>query len=215
MKSLAAKKSLNWWNPSTLLLIFSNLVAIWLAYVDKLHFLDVLLICFFQGLIIFYFSYKRIFLYDKIVLSKSGEVLSAPHEKRRIANSFLYVSGILYASVGFTLLFLILHLVFNQLQGKESVETYLNYSAVVISAFVFLVNHAFSFLYHRENDKQMQQSTHSIFLLPVIRMAPFLLFPILGIFLAVTVESAVVLAFMSIKAFFDVYVHQLMHSETV
>ncbi|MFH0864002.1 MAG: DUF6498-containing protein [Candidatus Gottesmanbacteria bacterium] len=182
-------------DPSLYLLLFTNLSTIYFAYIEHWNLLTVMWIYWFQSIIIGLFTFVRL-------------INLRNYNSRAI--SFIISYGIFH--MGF-LVFLLLGFLGNATRGIVS-----EFGFVLMSAFLFFVNHLFSYFYNKDRDQEgfiFHKDVDRIISISYMRIIPMHIIIILGqIITSIFLSEAryTLFLFLFLKTYADLYSHTLKHT---
>ena len=191
-------------DPTVLLLIFSNLLIIFLAVQQSWAVLDLLWIYWAQSLIIGFFSFLKLLTF-KGYLDTSVSI--SPALNQFVTKLFLAVFFAFH--YGF---FHVVYAIFLSIFSAFSFSFLMSFN-FVLAVGVFFINHLFSFLYYYFKPKKDQDISKMVFA-PYFRIIPMHLTIIAGGFLLMFNAFILLLVFfMLLKTIADVAMHVFEHAD--
>lgn len=171
-------------DASLWLLLFSNLVTIFFAIKDGWDLSTIIWVYLFQAVTIGFFNFIRIF------------------QLRSLFNAFFFL--IHYGSFNLAYATFLSNGTFGESLGTWSVNV--DPVSILISAFVFFINHMFSFIYNKDTDSKYQNIV-SLMFYPYIRIIPIHITIIMAVYLG----PGALPFFLILKTFSDLLLHTLEH----
>lgn len=186
-------------DPSTLVLLGSNVITLVLAWVEQWSFATVICTYWMQSVIIGIFNFMRMWSLHRFStegLLAGGEPIPENEEgKKSTALFFLLHYGffhLIYATI-----------LFGNMDGIRMRDFFIGSS-------IFFVNHLFSFLHYRQEDKIKVAHLGSIMARPYLRIFPIHL--TIGFFAAFVEGSLGLLVFLIMKMIADILAHVFEHT---
>lgn len=195
---------------STLVLIFSNILVIIFAVLEKLSALDVMWIYWFQSVIIGIFNFTKIITLKEYSTEgfKQGNKSVLPNKATKYSTGFFF----LFHYGFFHFIYAIFLGGFNDITKVDSGRLDTNY--LVLSIILFFISYLIEFIRSRQIEQSELPNIGKIMFQPYIRIIPMHLTIILGGFFAVvgsfftTDPNLVVLIFfLGIKSIVDLLTH--------
>jgi len=202
------------WDKSTKLLVFSNLIIIVFALFEGWNLINVLWVYWFQNLIIGYFNYKRI-LKLKDFTTKNLEMNDQPvspteKSKKIIAVFFLVHYGLFHFCY---FIFLVIS------SGISFINSYLGFSIIALISFIvsiitFYYNHKTSFQLNYQEDLKGKVNIGTLMFMPYARIIPMHLIILFGSLIMISGDNPfpMILFFLSLKTIADVIMHKVEHN---
>ena len=184
-------------NPSLLLLIFSNLIAIYFAVSQGWQLSTVIFVYWFQSITIGFFSFIRILQLKEF--STEGVQINGQTPKPTSGTKIFTAFFFLIHYGGFHFGYLIFILIGNKIDFAE-------FKSILLIAFIFFLNHLFSYIYNKPQDTQ-KQNIGTIMSAPYARIVPMHLTIMLSSFFG----TAVLPFFLILKTIADVMMHLSEH----
>jgi len=188
---------------SVVALIGANLIAIILAVIEGWDLHELLLVYWSQSVIIGYFNVRRMLALDKFSvegLSQNGRNLTATRETQKSISGFFALH---YGAFHLVYLAFILTDERNAFQGNWL------YIAVCVAA--FFLNHRYSYIEHRDDDRTRKPNIGNIMFFPYIRIIPMHLTIIAGGAFGGASTGTLIL-FLGLKTVADVAMHKVEHA---
>jgi hypothetical protein len=190
--------------PSLLLLIFSNLLTILLAYFQRWEAGVVFWVFWNQSIIIGIYNFLRIWLAAKIDTSgistgyDNEPLKPSERNKRQMAGYFVLSYGFFHFLYAFFIW------AFTQTNPFTRPE-------IIVPTLIFLANHSITFLMNYPQEKNNVLNVGCAFIFPYTRVVPMHLALILGAFFlgGSGIEGVIIL--MCIKSVIDILVHFAEH----
>src|SRR3989344_414891 len=182
---------------SSLSLIFSNLITIFIALWQNWNLADLIWVYWLQSVIIGYFQQKKIkevenYSTDRFYMN--DKPVEANYEnKQKVANLFILIYG----------LFHFFYIIFILTYGLP------DFSWLAFLGLMFFVNHYFSYLENKEKDRKIVQNIGEMMFFPYLRIIPMHLIIILG---HLFMNDFPLVIFLLLQTFVDVVMHNLEHS---
>jgi len=184
---------------STILLIITNIITIFIAVFQKWNFVPLLLIFWFQGTVIAIFTYIQIKHAKNYDLSNI-KINDAPVEEtefnKQFVNTFLFIGYMIFNFV--YLLFICVFL-------KPHIDMYL-----IFSAALFVVTHCVTYRIHYDENEKIEVGTKLGVLF--LRTYPIHIIICVGTYLGVT---GTLILFLILKTIIDVATHCWKHKTDV
>ncbi len=222
MKNLENKK---FWDKSTKLLVFSNIITIIFALLEGWNLNNVLWVYWFQSVIIGYFNYKRILKLENFTTENftidNQPVSPTEKSKKQVADFFLMHYGFFH----------LIYFIFLVGISSSSFNNYLGFSlaigtlSFIASIFTFYYNHKTSFETNYQEDLRGKVNIGTLMFMPYARIIPMHLIIIfagnftssnINIYLnSITVpifSTLTMLFFLSLKTIADVIMHKVEHN---
>jgi hypothetical protein len=191
-------------DPSLWFLLFSNIVTIFLAIIEKWNLLTLMWIYCFQSITIGFFNFIRIVQLKEFStegLRICGQsVQPTQGTKIFIGFFFLFHFGLFH----FVYLKFLLMETFAKIYGDIPNPAELKY--IFLTALLFFLNHLFSYFYNRPRDTK-KQNLGSLMSYPYARIIPMHLTIIFG-----SLVGGALLLFLMLKTFADVIMHVIEHN---
>jgi hypothetical protein len=192
-------------DKSVALLIFSNLVTIAIAALQKWDVRDVMWIYWGQSVIIGIFNWRRIL--DLKQFSTKGFRINdrpvQPTRKTQVQTAWFFLFH--YGFFHFIYLTFLLH------EKNPFPDTPV--LLIVVPILTFLINHGFSYRYNRKSDRSKTPNIGTIMFSPYARIIPMHLTILFGSQFA-TDSGGKLFVFLGLKTLADVIMHMLKHSDT-
>lgn len=188
-------------DSSSITLLVSNIIVIFLAIVQKWDVSEVLWVYWMQSVIIGFFQFLRIlslrnFSTENFTINNKP-VLPTNGTKIFTAFFFLFHYGF------FHLIYAIL--IFNFfIPGQPFDFTY-----IFLGGFIFFINHSFSYFHNRIKEAQKIQNLGQLMFSPYLRIIPMHLIIIFGTFFG----QASLTIFLTLKTLADLLMHIFKHRE--
>lgn len=188
---------------SASLLIFSNLIIIVLAVVQRWQLIELLWVYWLQNIIIGFFNWRRMLNLKEFSTEnlKSNGLQPPPTRKtkRSMARFFLFHYGFFHAAYLFFLL-----------QFINDIPTQVMLHGT-IGLTIFFFNHSFSYRYNRELDDASLPNIGNIMFLPYLRIIPMHL--VIWFAAAMGIRSLwSLILFLLLKTTADVLMHLIEHA---
>ena len=204
---------------SVIILIISNLITIYFTIREGWTLYIVLLIFWFQSVIIGIFTFIRILTIKKFNtngLKVDGREVRYPNKtKFIIAFFFLFHYGFFHLIYGIFLLSMpLVSGILSKFGGITQDQPYVNsfYDSLIffgLSVLIFFINHLISFLFNYKEDIKNEKNIGALMFLPYARIVPMHLFIIIGVFLINTKIGIII--FLLLKTIADIIMHQTEH----
>ncbi len=186
-------------DPSLWLLVFSNSVTIFFAITEHWNPATVLLIYWFQSIIIGFFNFIRILQLKEFSTQGFGfnGRPAEPTATTRYFSAFFFLFH-----YGF---FHLIYLGFILTDTFGDKPNFVEFRYVLFTALLFFLTHFFSYIFYKHRDTQ-KQNIGSVMAYPYARIIPMHLTLIFGVF------GGVLPLFLVLKTFTDVLMHVIEHS---
>ncbi|HEY4495249.1 MAG TPA: DUF6498-containing protein [Candidatus Paceibacterota bacterium] len=185
-------------------LLFSNLITIFFATRDGWSLSTIMLIYWFQSVIIGLFNFIRILQLTEF--STNGLIINdspaQPTKRTKIFIAFFFLAHYGLFHVAY-LAFILSGSADGLLNGKTDA---IDVRLLVLTVILFFANHLFSFIYNRPRDTK-KQNIGSLMFHPYIRIIPMHITIVAGSIFA----SAMLPFFLILKTFSDVLMHIVEH----
>ena len=195
-------------DSSLKLLIISNVITILLAVFQGWNYLTLLLVYWFQSVIIGFFNVIRILSlknFSTVDIKINGQPVKDPKvAKLSVASFFALHYGIFH-------LVYLFFISFDVFFGESGADTSIDMSYVLLAALIFFVNHLFSYFHNRERDVG-KQNLGRLMAFPYARIIPMHFTIIFGGFLG---GPILLVFFLVLKTIADVIMHVMEHSSMV
>lgn len=194
-------------DPSALLLLFTNILAIFFTIYFKMQFSEVFLIYYLQGLIIGFFHALKIFLAKNLVNTEWKKDTKSKYKKVYLTNSesafnFIMIYSIFYIffsmmlvatfSMGYPSIILTedFRLISGSKFGIQDLITKLGSYSIIITTISFFITHTFSFLYYLFAERQFKgkKDSQNFISKPLLRVIPMF-----GVFILLSFFNEIVL----------------------
>lgn len=186
---------------STLSLLASNIIVIFLALYQKWEVSTVLWVYWMQSVIIGFFQFFRILSLKKFSTENftinNQDVLPTSGTRTYTAFFFLLHYGFFH--------FIYAIFIFNFFKSGETFD----FVYFILGGLIFFVNHFFSFYHNRIIDEQKTQNIGKLMFAPYARIIPMHLVIIFG---AILGQSSLIL-FLVLKTFADLLTHVRRHQK--
>lgn len=193
-------------DPSALLLVFTNLITIFLTIVQSWNFITIVWIYWCQSVVVAILHLIRIKTYQyrslKGVYINNVPIESAEEFKSKILGYFTFFY-LIYFFIGGILIILI-----SNNFKMDNLNVDYDYYAIFLTAILFFINHLFSFFYNR-NKEIKSQNIRKLVYFPILRIIPIHIVIILGMF----VGKSIFPLFLLLKIIYDVSAHSIEHYE--
>jgi|SRR3989344_2199410 len=197
-----SKKELNKYfkiNPSVIILIFSNVITILFAIIQKWDFITVIWVYWFQNIIIGFFTFIKIlnlknFTTENVYINQKRV---KPTKKVKTYVAFFFAAYYGFFHLGY-LIFIAL-----------ATSNFSNISFILLSSAIFFGNHLFSFFQNYKNDTKKKQNIGTAMFFPYTRIIPMHLIMIFG-FIFFNNQGSLMF-FLILKTFADLIMHQIEH----
>lgn len=187
------------WDSSVLFLIFANIFAILIFFVQKWDFSNLLFLYWFQSVVIGVFYSIKIFTLKNFSaknISINGKCLESNSKGKFSAGLF------------FLLHYGILHIGYLKfLSGTLWFDVKFDFF-MFLSMFLFFGNHLFSFIKNSNNDYSKIKDLGKIFYAPYMRVIPMNFILWVGF---LWIDSWIIAVFLMLKIVSDVLMHNLDH----
>lgn len=188
---------------SIVTLIGANLIAIVLAVIEGWDLHELMLIYWAQSVIIGYFSVRRMLDLTEFStegMRQNGRVLTAtPATQKSMAVFFVLHYGAFH----------LVYLVFMLADERNAFQG--NWLYLLLCVAVFFFNHRYSFIEHRDRDRNRKPNIGNIMFFPYARIVPMHLTIIAGGALGGT-STGLLLLFLGLKTAADVVMHKIEHA---
>jgi len=205
------------WDISLVSLIFTNLIVIVLAVVQKWDLTVMVFLYFIQGLIIGFFHFLKIINKKRIDVSNI-DLTKLPQINylsfssiKNLKNLLAFIYWWIYN--GFLLQFIFLFFIFrisiikNAFLGVTSQQiASINWVFFGISILLFFINHLLSYILNFKADTEKPETIYGLLFLPYVRLIPLFV-----VVFALFFNYAIIL-FLVIKTIIDVYTHNYIHT---
>ena len=222
-------------DPSVISLLIANFITAFFAFSKGWSILFILWVYWFQSVIIGFFNFIRILSLKapKVNIYRKKKIVRvSSFVKILLALFFLFHYGIfhlvyfVFLLAGSTFTFLSRVEVVTPLGRILKPLTKGDVSIILLSSFIFFINHLFSFFYHRESDRKKETISRLMFY-PYLRIIPMHLTIILGGFLVVGISflnvifhsfwghfvpQMIIIIFISLKTLVDILTHIREHA---
>lgn len=191
-------------DPSLWFLLFSNIVTIFFAITENWNLSTLMWVYWFQSITIGFFNFIRI-LQLKEFSSEGFEINGRPvqpTQSTKIFTAFFFLFHFGFFHFGY--LMFLLPDTFTKAYGNILNSVELKY--ILVTAFLFFINHLFSYLYNKPRDTK-KQNIGSLMFYPYARIIPMHLTIIFGS----SFGSALPL-FLVLKTFADATMHIVEHN---
>ncbi len=207
---------------SVYFLILVNVLSIVLALVEKWDFVFIVFLFWAQSVIIGIFQFLKILNLEKFSTKnfKINGMSVSPSKVVKVFTAFFFLFHYGFFHLGY-LIFLVVGFIGGKTEGvisSNSLAT-INFSfdsTTVASLFVavlfFFLNHLFSFLKNREEDKKKVKNIGAVMFFPYARIIPMHLMIVFGFFFFN--NSFAVVIFLLLKTVADVLMHISEHSRS-
>lgn len=191
-------------DPSLWSLLFSNLITIFFAITENWNLPTVILVYWFQTIIIGFFNFIRILQLKKF--STEGFNINnqpaQPTQGMKIVTAFFF----LFHYGFFHLIYLSFFIKDLSPNTHQDVLNSMELKYILLTALLFFVNHLFSYLYNRPKDTK-KQNIGSLMFYPYARIIPMHLTITLG-----SLFGNMLLFFLILKTFADILMHIIEHN---
>lgn len=185
---------------SVIALLVSNVIVIIMAIVAKWQTDAFLWAYWFQSIIIGFFHFLRI-LYLQNFSTENFTVNNQPQSPTAAIKTF--------TAFFFAFHFGLFHFVYAMLLGAFFTTDFRFVTASFgLSAFIFFINHLFSFLYNRKNDEKNKPNLGKLLFAPYSRILPIHLTILIG---ALFNQRFILILFLLIKTGVDIVLHTFKH----
>jgi len=193
---------------STSVLIFSNIITIIFAIIENWDIYTIMLIYWFQSVIIGFFTVIKI-----INLKNISSVGFAPglvnHSDIKATKRLAIIIFVLYYGMFHAAYLFFLGFDYLFFQGSNLII--LNFF-IILSILIFFLNHLFSFYYNKEKDANKKQHIGKVVMFPFIRIIPMHLTIIFGLgFIWFGMPQITLVIFLILKTVADVMMHLIEH----
>jgi len=192
-----------YFDNSTIILIISNIIVIILAIIEKWNIIDLLLIYWAQSMIIGFFHFLRMINHQNYVVDNKKSNLKAP--KILYSIFFLFHYGWLNL---FYLFYILFDYIINPFLFNKSVSIEINWIAILIGIFIFLINHLISYIVNYKKDILIKRSYKEMMFLPYIRIVPMDIILFIG---AILSTENKIIVFLVLKLIADIVTHKIEH----
>ncbi|MDO8583058.1 MAG: DUF6498-containing protein [bacterium] len=186
-------------DSSVISLLFSNILIIILAIVQRWEVATVLWTYWMQSVIIGFFNFLRILslknFSTKNFTINNQPALPTPQTKIFTALFFAFHYGLFH--------FIYAVFLFNFFNSGQPLD--LNYLS--LGGLIFFLNHFFSYLHNKMTNKQKTQNIGQLIFSPYVRIVPMHLIVVFGAFMG---QSAL-LTFLFLKTAVDISMHAVKH----
>ncbi len=188
---------------SASLLIFSNLLVIVLAVVQRWQLIELIWVYWLQNIIIGFFNWRRMVNLKQFSTKnfKSNGLQPPPTKKTRRSTALFFLFH--YGAFHFAYLLFLIQFI------DELPPQVMLHGAVGLT--IFFGNHYFSYRYNRELDDATVPNIGNIMFLPYLRVVPVHLVIIFGAGLGGGSQGALIF-FLLLKTAVDVLMHVIEHS---
>lgn len=197
-------------NYSTLVLLFSNILVIIFAVVEKLSALDVMWIYWFQSVIIGIFNFIKILTLKEFSTEgfKQGNKQVLPTKATKYSTGFFF----LFHYGFFHLVYSVFLGAFNSMTefGSGRLDT----KYILLSAIIFFISYLIEFIKSKQQEGEELPNIGKIMFEPYIRIIPMHLTIILGGFLSAAgsffntdTNLLILILFLGLKSFVDLLTH--------
>jgi len=197
---------------STLFLIVSNIMLIFLAIFENWDIITIMFIFWSQSVIIGIFTFFKIldlknFTVDGFYIN-NRQAKPTMTTKRGAAFFFLFHYGFFH----FVYLIFILGGPF----FSKSSSTVFTESTILIAVSIFFANHLYSFIYNREKNANKKQNIGKVMFFPYMRIIPMHLTIIFGSFFLISgFPQFSLILFLLLKTGVDVAMHLIEHKQSL
>lgn len=186
-------------DSSVISLLFSNILIIILAIVQRWEVATVLWTYWIQSIIIGFFNFLKILslknFSTKNFTINNQSALPTPQTKIFTALFFAFHYGLFH--------FIYAVFLFNFFNFGQPLD--LNYLS--LGGLIFFLNHFFSYLHNKMTDKEKMQNIGQLMFSPYVRIVPMHLIVVFGAFMG---QSAL-LTFLFLKTAVDILMHAVKH----
>ena len=209
------------WDRSTKLLVFSNIIIIIFAILEGWNLSNVLWVYWSQSVIIGYFNYKRILKLENFITENfkmNGRSFNPTESsKKQVANFFLMHYGFFH--FGYFMFLNIAHS-FSFGGNDTGISFIINILVFIASIITFYFNHKASHELNHQEDLKGRVNIGTLMFMPYARIIPMHLiiifgglFVVSGTIDGISVSSIITLTFFLIlKTIADVIMHKIEHS---
>lgn len=187
-------------DSSVISLLFSNILIIVLAIIQRWEITTVLWVYWMQSVIIGFFNFLRILTLRKFSTENfnigNRPTLPTPQTKIFTALFFVFHYGFFH--------FIYAIFLFQFFSSNQPLD--LNY--LFLGGLIFFLNHLFSYWHNRITDEQKTQNIGQLMLAPYTRIIPMHLIIILGAFMG----HFTLLIFLLLKTAVDIFTHEVKHA---
>ena len=197
---------------STLFLISSNILMIFLAIFENWDLITIMFIFWCQSVIIGIFTFFKIL--DLKNFSTDGFYINnrpaKPTRSTKIGTAFFFLFHYGFFHFGY-LMFIIANPFFN----KNSTTVFTGFT-IILAVSIFFVNHLYSFIYNRQKSSNKKQNIGKIMFFPYIRIIPMHLTIIFGsFFLMKGIPQFSLILFLLLKTVADVSMNIIEHRDKI
>ncbi len=195
---------------STLFLIFSNIIMIFLALFENWDLITIMFIFWCQSVIIGIFTFFKIldlknFTTDGFYINNKQ---AKPTKSTKTGTAFFFLFH--YGFFHFVYLIFILA---NPFFNKSSTTIFTEFT-ILIAVSIFFANHFYSFIYNREKNANKKQNIGKVMFFPYMRIIPMHLTIIFGsFFLMQGLPQLSLILFLLLKTGADVGMHLIEHKQ--
>lgn len=187
-------------DTSTISLLVSNLVVMTIALIQSWDLTTLLIVYWFQTVIIGFFNFFRI-LALKNFSTENFKINNRPVEPTQSTKFFTAVFFAFH--YGFFHFAYLVFIFSSLLTTRANIDGIYIFSGVV----VFGINHFFSFRHNKKIDEQKKQNIGSLMFIPYIRIIPMHIIIIFGTILG----AGSLLIFLILKTIADMAMHTVKH----
>ena len=190
---------------STIILIITNLIIIFLAIYQGWSLITIMWIYWYQSVIIGFFTFLKILCLKKFSTKnfRINKQPVKPTKSTKLFTAFFFLAHYGIFHLGY-LFFLTTGVV-----AFLDLNT-LNLVFLIPGILIFFFNHLFSFLYNYKKDSEKVRNIGTVMFLPYLRIIPMHITIVFSIFLIQSINGLVF--FLILKTFADVLMHIIEHN---
>jgi len=194
-----------YFTQSVAVLVLANLVTIAFAEWQGWDLLNVLWIYWAQSLIMTFFTWRRILNLKQFSVEGFEDFIVEVEQSKPTGDIHKMLAGTFLAVYGVSHLIFLVFLI-NANEASRGMRD-IGFAVCIL---VFVVNHAFSYFHNRQEDMNRTPELNTIFMFPVIRIAPMIL---TLIFASMVASGGSLLQVLVLKTLADVIMHIVLHSD--
>lgn len=190
-------------DPSTQSLLIANIFVIILALAQNWDITTILWVYWAQSVIIGFFNFLRI-LALKNFSTENFTINNRPVEPTEKTKLFTASFFAIHYGLFHLIYTIFISSLFPKLDMTEA------YPYVLLGAFVFFINHFYSFLHNKKRDEELKQNIGTIMFTPYARIIPMHLIVMVG---ALIGGRLLLVLFLFLKTMTDLFMHVAKHAD--
>lgn len=186
-------------DSSTISLLFSNLVIIFLSFIQKWEVSTILWVYWIQSIIIGFFQFLKILSLKKFSTENFtiNNEPALPTSQTKVSTAFFFLFH-----YGF------FHFIYAIFLASVIAKTPENFLSILTGSTIFFLNHFYSFVHNKINDQKLTPNIGHLMFAPYLRIIPMHLVIVIG---ALLTNQALLVVFLFLKTFTDLLAHIFKH----